>query len=142
MDVDGVFRAIHDAVLDAGPKQLARLMGTSHTGLLNRTNPNDDTHKLNVEQLLQILEHTGDMRPLHALAELCGFELVAKEQPQAEELPQALLGMTKEVAEVTVAVSVALADGRVSGQEKALIRQEIAGVRASLDRLEVSVSQA
>ncbi|SFW49737.1 MULTISPECIES: phage regulatory CII family protein [Pseudomonas] len=44
-----------EAVLEAGPKQLAHLMGMNHTASLNRVNRNDDSHRLNVEQFLQIL---------------------------------------------------------------------------------------
>ncbi|WP_350318950.1 phage regulatory CII family protein [Pseudomonas sp. efr-133-R2A-59] len=62
--MEQVHRAIHEAVLEAGPKKLAHLMGMSHTALLNRSNPNDDSHRLNLEQFLQILVHcSGLMKP-------------------------------------------------------------------------------
>lgn len=140
--MEEVHRAIHEALLDAGPKQVAHLMGTSHTNLLNRANPNDDTHRLNVEQFLQILVHSQDMRPLAALASAFGFDLVAKEQAEATSLSAAVLHMHAEVADVTKAVTAALADGRVSQTEKGLIRREIAGVRESLDVLDESVKVA
>ncbi|MNZ88354.1 hypothetical protein D3C78_1072440 [compost metagenome] len=140
--MDEIHRAIHEALLDAGPKQVAHKMGTSHTSLLNRANPNDDTHRLNVEQFLQILLHTGDMRPLHALAEVFGFELVAKEKAKAQGLATALIHMNKEVADVTKVVAEALEDGRVSQTEAAMIKREIGHVRESLDVLEESVKAA
>lgn len=66
--MEQVHRAIHEAVLEAGPKQLAHLMGMSHTALLNRSNPNDDSHRLNLEQFLQILVHSKNVEPLELLA--------------------------------------------------------------------------
>lgn len=140
--MEDIHRAIHEALLDAGPKQIAHLMGTSHTNLLNRANPNDDTHRLNVEQFLQILVHTQDMRPLAALAAAFGFNLVAKEGAEAVNLSAAVLHMHAEVADVTKAATAALDDGRVSQVEKAMIRREITGVRESLDVLEASVQVA
>lgn len=140
--MEEIHRAIHEALLDAGPKQVAHLMGTSHTNLLNRANPNDDTHRLNVEQFLQILVHTNDMRPLQAMAHAFGFDLVAKESVRPQQLAQALLHMAKEIADVTQAVAVALDDGRVSQTEKQQIKRELAGARESLDVLEQSVKVA
>lgn len=140
--MEDVLRAIHEALLEAGPKQIAHKMGTSHTSLLNRANPNDDTHRLNVEQFLQILLHSGDMRPLKALADVFGYQLVSKEQAAATTLTSALLHMSAEVADVTRAVANALDDGHVSQTEKALIKRELAGARESLEVLEASVRAA
>ena len=66
--MDDFLKAIHDAVIDAGAKDLARKMGCSHVALLQRANPNSPDHRMNVEQLFQVLVHSGDMRPLVALA--------------------------------------------------------------------------
>ena len=140
--MDDIHRAIHEALLDAGPKQVAHLMGTSHTSLLNRANPNDDTHRLNVEQFLQILVHTQDMRPLRALAEAFGFELVAQQKPDSKKLVTALMDMAAEAADVTRLVHDAIDAGHVSTFEKASIRKEIGEVRRSLDVLEESVKVA
>lgn len=74
--MEQVHRAIHEAVLEAGPKQLAHLMGMSHTALFNRSNPNDDSHRLNLEQFLQILVHSKNPEPLQLLACALGYELV------------------------------------------------------------------
>jgi hypothetical protein len=141
-EMEDIHRAIHEALLDAGPKQIAHLMGTSHTSLLNRANPNDDTHRLNVDQFLQILVHTHDMRPLQALASAFGFELVAKQAPDTKKLVSALMDMAAEAADVTRLVHDAIEDGHVSSFEKAAIRKEIGEVRRSMDVLEESVKVA
>jgi len=140
--MEEVHRAIHETVLDAGPKQLAHAMGMSHTSLLNRCNPNDDTHRLNVEQLLQIMLHSQDKRILAALAHEFGFELVAKEPVKSTALQSAVLHMHSEVADVTRAVTAALEDGHVSQTEKALIKREIGEAQRSLNVLIESVKVA
>lgn len=140
--MDDFLRAIHDAVIDTGAKDLARKMGVSHVALLQRANPNNDAHRLNVEQLFQILLHGGDMRPLHALAAEFGFDLVPKDKAAAQTLQLALISMSKEVADVTQAVAAALTDGHVSQIEKAAIQREIEHARHSFDVLEESVKAA
>lgn len=140
--MEEIHRAIHETVLDAGPKQLAHLMGMSHTNLLNRSNPNDDTHRLNVEQLLQIMLHSQDARILAALAHEFGFDLVAKQPAQPKGLQAAVLHMHDEIADVTKAVVEALADGHVSQTEKQQIKRHIGEASASLEVLRESVKAA
>lgn len=140
--MDDFLKAIHDAVIDAGAKDLARKMGCSHVALLQRANPNNPDHRLNVEQLFQILLHSEDMRPLQALAAEFGFELVAKEQAPRKNLVGALMDASAEFADVTRATHDALEDGRVSSFEKERIRKEIGEVRQTLDVLEQSVKVA
>lgn len=140
--MDEFLKAIHDAVIDAGAKDLARKMGCSHVALLQRANPNNPDHRLNVEQLFQVLLHSGDMRPLKALADEFGFDLVAKDQTPGKSLVNALMDASAEFADVTRATHDALLDGRVSSFEKERIRKEIGEVRQSLDVLEESVKVA
>jgi hypothetical protein len=124
-EMEEVHKAIHEALLDAGPKQIAHQMGTGHTALLNRANPNDDTHRLNVDQFLQILVHTNDMRPLAALADAFGFELVAKEKSAPKALVTALVDLAAEFGDVTRSVHDAMVDGHLTSFERAAIRKQI-----------------
>lgn len=140
--MDDFLKAIHDAVIDAGAKDLARKMGCSHVALLQRANPNNPDHRMNVEQLFQVLVHSGDMRPLQALAAEFGFDLTPKQQQPRKHLVTALLDASAEFADVTRATHDALVDGRVSAFEKDRIRKEIGEVRNTLDVLEQSVKVA
>lgn len=140
--MEDFLRAAQSAVLDHEAKSLAAKMGVPHVSLLQRANPDNDAHHLTIEHLFGILLHTGDMRPLEALADAFGFELVAKEQPKAEQLTTAVLHMHSEVADVTRAVTAALEDGHVSQTEKAFIKREIAEAQQSLDVLIESVKAA
>jgi hypothetical protein len=140
--MEDFLRAAQSAVLDHEAKSLAAKMGVPHVSLLQRANPDNDAHHLTIEHLFGILLHTGDMRPLEALADAFGFELVAKEQPKAEQLTTAVLHMHAEVADVTRAVTAALEDGHVSQTEKALIKREIGEAQKSLNVLIESVKAA
>ena len=140
--MEDFLRACHDAVKDADAKRLAATMGLPHVSLLQRSNPDNDAHKLTINHLFQILLHSGDMRPLKALAEEFGFDLVTKESAEARSLSTAVLQMHKEVADVTQAVAVAMEDGRVSQTEKALIKREIGEAMAAMEVLRESVKAA
>jgi len=140
--MEDFLRATQSAVLDHEAKALAAKMGVPHVSLLQRANPDNDAHHLTIEHLFGILLHTGDMRPLEALADSFGFELVAKERPKSEQLSTAVLHMHAEVADVTRAVTAALEDGHVSQTEKALIKREIGEAQKSLDVLIESVKVA
>ena len=140
--MDDFLKACHDAVKDADAKRLASTMGLPHVSLLQRANPDNDAHKLTINHLFQILLHSGDMRPLAALANHFGFDLVAKEAAKPQQLTQALLHMSKEIADVTQAVAIALEDGHISQTEKQLIKRELVGARESLNVLEQSVKVA
>ncbi|WP_212625094.1 phage regulatory CII family protein [Pseudomonas sp. PP3] len=140
--MEDFLRACQSAVLGNEAKALAAKMGVAHVGLLQRANPDNDAHHLTVEHLFGILLHTGDMRPLTALANEFGFDLVAKSAPQPQALTKSLINVGKEVADLTIAVHEALGDDHVSTFEKTLIRQEINHVRQSLDVMDASVKAA
>jgi Phage regulatory protein CII (CP76). len=140
--MEDFLRACQSAVLDNEAKALAAKMGVPHVGLLQRANPDNDAHHLTVEHLFGILLHTGDMRPLLALANEFGFDLVAKSAPKPQALTKSLINVGKEVADLTIAVHQALDDDRVNNFEKTLIRQEINHVRQSLDVMDASVKAA
>lgn len=140
--MEEVHRALHETVLEAGPKTLAFLMGMSHTSLLNRSNPNDDTHRLNFEQFLQILVHSNDVRSLRAIADELGYELVPKQPARQQNLTGALVHMNAEVADVTRTVANALADGHVNSIERASINREADQAIDSLHSLKAAVRTA
>ncbi|WP_339406535.1 phage regulatory CII family protein [Pseudomonas helleri] len=140
--MEDFLRACQSAVLDNEAKTLATKMGVAHVSLLQRANPDNDAHHLTVEHLFGVLLHTGDMRPLMALADEFGFDLVQKVPPKAQTLTSSLANVGKEVAELTIAVHAALEDNHVNSFEKSLIRQEIHHVRQSLDVMDASIKAA
>ena len=140
--MEDFLRACQGAVLDNEAKTLAAKMGVAHISLLQRANPDNDAHHLTIEHLYGILLHTGDMRPLAALANEFGFDLISRSAPEPQALTKSLINVCKEVADLTIAVHQALDDEHVSSFEKSLIRQEINQVRQSLDVMDTSVKAA
>jgi hypothetical protein len=140
--MDEFLRACQSAVLDNEAKVLAGQMGVPHVSLLQRANPDNDAHHLTIEHLFGILLHTGDMRPLAALADQFGFDLVSKAAPEPKALTASMMHVGKEIADLTLAVHGALDDGRVTQIEKQAIRKEIEHVRHELDVMEQSVKVA
>lgn len=140
--MEDFLRACHDTVKDAEPKKLASQMGLPHVSLLQRSNPDNDAHRLTINHLFQILLHSGDMRPLAALASEFGFDLVKRGDAEPRALMASLINAGKEVADLTLAVHQALEDSHVSQVEKAAIKREIAHVRESLEVMEASVRVA
>lgn len=132
-------RACHDAVEDAGAKELAAKMGLPHVSLLQRANPDNDSHKLTINHLYQILLHTGDLRPLQELAHNFGFHLVRRDVQPADCLANATLAMASEAADVTKAAIEALADGVVTRIEFKRIERE---GREAQDKIEVVIETA
>ncbi|AWY43837.1 Rha family transcriptional regulator [Pseudomonas putida] len=140
--MDEFLRACQSAVLDNEAKVLAGQMGVPHVSLLQRANPDNDAHHLTIEHLFGILLHTGDMRPLAALADQFGFDLVKRAAPAPKELTASMMNVGKEIADLTLAVHSALDDGRVTQIEKQAIRREIEHVRHELSVMEESVKVA
>lgn len=138
-----LMRAIHDVVECHGSANVAEGAAfTSRALLLQKANPDYDSHRMNVQELHRIMKFTNDFRPLEAWAEAFGFDLVPKEQPAAIDVHQALSHVALEISEVTVETHRAMADGRVDQVERARILREISQAEAALDQLKASVKAA
>ena len=140
--MDDFLRATHNTVKDNDAKVLAAKMGLPHVSLLQRSNPDDDAHRLTVEHLYGILLHSGDMRPLAALAADFGFDLVAREKPAAQELTSAALHMNAEVADVMRLVTNIIDRGFATQSDRADAAREISEAVESLVVVKVSLGAA
>ena len=138
-----VMRAIYDVVDDHGAAKIAHGASfSSRTLLSQKANPDYDSHKMNVEELHRIMAFTQDMRPLIAWADHFGFDLTARERPQARELTGALVHMHAEVADVTKVVSEALSSAHVKQLQRKAAEREITEAIESLQALLESVKVA
>lgn len=138
-------KALHDEVIAKGGTELAKSMGVNRTRLLDCANPNREDHRMNLQmfgQVLAHLDHDARKRVLDALVGEFGFALVSKEEAQAQSLTGALVGASKEFAELTLEIHKSLEDNHVNQVEKAAIRRAIGEVRDSLDVIEQSVKAA
>ncbi|MFV3387859.1 phage regulatory CII family protein [Pseudomonas sp. NY15364] len=138
-----LMRAIYDVVDEHGASKIAQGASfSSRTLLSQKANPDYDSHKMNVEELHRIMAFTHDFRPLIAWADLFGFDLTARERPQARELTGALVHMHAEVADVTHVVSEALNSAHVNQLQRKAAEREITEAIASLQTLLESVKAA
>ena len=112
-------KACDNVVGEANTKDLATLMNMPPVSLLQRANANYDGAWFNVKHLFALLLHTGDMRPLIALADQFGFDLVSREKPVAKPLMVALGNLSAECGDVGRLIFDAAADNHISQHEKA-----------------------
>lgn len=117
--MEDFLRACHDAIKDGEPKTLAAKMGLPHISLLQRSNPDNDAHHLTIEHLYGVLLHTGDMRPLAALANEFECDVVSRKRPAAKPLLSALASLAAESGDVSRLIFDATADSHLSQHEKA-----------------------
>ncbi|WP_434590144.1 Rha family transcriptional regulator [Pseudomonas sp. R4-76] len=135
-------KACHIAVQEAETKSLATLMGMPSISLLQRSNAEYDGAWFNVKHLYALLLHTGDMRPLAALAGEFGYAISKTAQPAAIDVHKALGRATLEFAELTVETHAAMADGRIDQVERARIMKEIADAEEALAQFKASIKSA
>lgn len=139
-------RSLHTEVKQQGADLLySKCSFKTEIALLQHTNPNSESHNLNLPKFLLILQNLEPERLYRVLDSLVGefgFELDAKEKVGACSLTTAMMRVSKETADLTLAVHQALEDNHVNQMEKAQIRREIQHVRLSLDGMEESVKVA
>lgn len=134
--------ACQSAVKGNEPKALAAKMGVPHVSLLQRANPDNDAHHLTIEHLYGLLLHTGDMRPLIALASEFGFDVVPRDKPVPTDLNSALMRLHVDLADVTRLAHDAQSDGHVCSREKSELIKEADEVIVSLEVFKQSVKFA
>lgn len=135
-------KACDDVVGEASTKALATLMNMPAVSLLQRANANYDGAWFNVKHLYALILHTGDMRPLSALAEEFGHTIVKRELPTAIDVYKALSKVSLEISELTVETHGAMGDGRVDQVERQRILREIDHAEIALAQLKASVKVA
>lgn len=127
------YSTVHDS--DIPPKQIAELVGISYQVLLNKANPQNDTHKLTIAEALAIQIHTKNHAILHAMK----AALDKRDKPQKSIL-RSLVDMSKEVGDVVRIVDEAAADGHIAMIEKRSCIKEINEAITSLEMLKASLS--
>lgn len=136
--------AIHSTAHDApgGLPALARKMGLHEQVLRNKVCSTTDTHKLNLREALAMMELTNDDRILYQMAEMRGFTLERKTLPDAKSIVTAVLAADAEQGDVARAIMTAIADGKLTVQEKADIARHIIEAQQTLDALNSTVQHS
>lgn len=132
--------AVHDSIHDSKikSKEIAELMGKSHQVLINKGNPNCDTHHLTLQESVALMRHTGNMQILQTLNAM--FNQGEYEKPNKHKtVMSALLHSMKEHGDIGIAIEKAFVDKRITAREKAEIIKEIREEVDSLRDLEWAV---
>ena len=132
--MEDFLRACHTTVKESGAEELAGKMCMAHVSLLQRSNPDNAAHHLTIEHLFGILLHTKDIRPLIALADQFGFDLIAREKPAVKPLMVALGQLSAECGDVGRLIFDAAEDNHISQHEKA---QGEKAILEAIDALQV-----
>lgn len=133
---DALYHAAHD--YPGGVAALAVRIGRSEAVLNSKLRPTCDTHTPTLGDFRKILAFTDDMRPLHALNAENGMVAVRKTEGELASdvaVLEAVTALWSKNGKVGETVHTALADGSLSPNEMAAIREAIYGAQASLATL-------
>lgn len=119
-----------------GTPALAARLGISQSSLLHKVSPTYPTAHCSPEEVVEIMQVTGDHGALHAMAGALGYVLLPG--PSLELQGESALALARTVAEFgefAVVTANALADGQVSDNERARIEREAAQALAAIQQL-------
>lgn len=129
-----IYDTIHNSELSA--KEIASRLGMNYQVLLNKANPQSDTHKLTMREAVAIMLMTGNHRIFSAI----GTELDIDQAPKPNDcLLTATLAANKETGDVNRAIQESLEDGRFTHREKETTCREIDEAIQTLQTLKQTV---
>lgn len=137
--MDQLDQAIYDTIhnSDLSAKEIAQRLGMGHQVLLNKANPQNETHKLTVRESLAIQLITGN----HRIHSAMGTELeIANAEGEDRHLMEVMLFSCKEHGDVVSAIYSAIEDGRFTFRERETCLKEVDEAINSLNALKRIIS--
>lgn len=120
---DAAYKVVHDA--PGGVHALAARMGVSANTLTHKVNPNNTTHHLHPQELLDIQLFSGNHYVLHAMAHALGYTCTRATPDQSEGDPiEASMHMTMAWCELVRAFADAVLKGKQSVSRNEMRRVE------------------
>lgn len=115
------YHAVHDLV--GGVGALAGAWGRNAQVLMNRLNPNNEQHNLNISDLEQICITTQDPRLLQTICSWfgAGYFILPRCATDETGLMEKSATLTRELGELMQEVSASLADGKITADEVAAL---------------------
>lgn len=108
-----------------GAAALAAVLGTSVHSLNHKVSPQYPSAHCSPDEMLQIMEHTGDHGALLVMCDLLGYVPLLKSNVDATGLAgKALVRAVKEFGELAARASASMEDGRVTANELARLERE------------------
>lgn len=124
-----------------GSQGLGPAIGMSAAVLRNRVNPNNAETEISVPVMCAVMDETGDLSMLHALAARFGCVLhEAAAEPAHAPLPMQVMSVTACNGELAYCVADAVADQVISENESKQIAEIVFRLQSGLSRLVSGVS--
>ncbi|KZZ72374.1 hypothetical protein A3765_28620 [Oleiphilus sp. HI0130] len=136
--MDHICQAIYDVVHDSdlSTKEIASRLGMPRQTLINKANPQCESHKLGVLESVAIQKMTGSTAIVRAMM----LELdQSKESASPAHYLQAALHFSREVGDVVRAIEDAAADGRFTAREVEQCMREMDEAEKSISELRASL---
>jgi hypothetical protein len=136
--MDHIDQAIYDTVHGStkAAKQISSLMAMSHQVLINKANPQNETHKITLREAVTIQLITGNQSIYRAM----GTELALNEEGfQPVGIMESALKAGKEHGDVISSIYEALEDGKMTMREQEKCQREITEAIDALMQLRESV---
>ncbi|MFD2177783.1 phage regulatory CII family protein [Veronia pacifica] len=129
-----IYATVHDSNISA--RLIAQHLGNSHQVLINKANPQNDTHKLSLREALAIQLITGNRRIYEAM----GTELdLLKDNSPSTNLLESVLRATAEHGDVVRAIQNSLNDGIFTLREREKCQQEVNEAISALEALRKAI---
>lgn len=137
--MDHIDQAIYDTVhnSDMPPKEIARRLGFNYQVLINKANPQNETHRLTLREAVAVQLLTEN----HSIYRAMGVELSmhSKDHGPVLGIMESALKAGKEHGEVIQSIYAALEDGRMTMREQENCQREITEAIEALMQLRESV---
>ncbi len=136
--MDHIDQALYDLVhnSDMSAKEISSLLGVGHQVLINKANPQTETHKMTLREAVAIQLITGN----HAIYRAMGMELSIKaKKVETLGILESVLNAGKEHGDVLAMIHKAMADGKMTMREQEQCQREITEAIESLMALRESV---
>ncbi|WP_281545868.1 phage regulatory CII family protein [Grimontia sp. SpTr1] len=130
-----VYSTVHDSPIPA--RQIAQQLGMSHQVLINKANPQSDSHKLSLREALAVQLITGNYRILEAMT--TELDLHKAEEQRTASLLESVLKATAEHGDVVKVIQDALEDGVFSLREREKCQQEVDEAIKALETLRKAI---
>lgn len=121
---DAAYATVHD--YPGGSESLAPRLGMIPAVLRNKVNPNNESHRLALDEAARIMAVTNDARMLSALFDHLGYvcvQLPAAPDGSDMALLDGFLGMVSQFGEFATEFNKDWSDGRIDPKELSRLRQ-------------------
>lgn len=134
--LEAAYRTVHDS--PGGAAAVAEGIGMGKQVLVNKVNPNNRSHHLSLEEAVKLMESTGDIQILHALAQgFSGIFLPLAGIPSISDTAVItdISEMSVKFGRLVQEVVEDAKDGEITGTELNRIEAEAMRLRTTLEAL-------